>query len=391
MKNIFCSFTILLFVLSSCIEKTQLGLLCKSPTKENIPINYRLLLDSNLDSTQYELIDVVELQLPKDLGFYASPISIMNDSTIVILDKEVHNQILSFDMTGKFLGKLGRIGHAKNEYIKVPNSISFDENGHIHAFSRANMRLYKFDRYGKLLNTHKVETCPSGTSVIGNDKYLFAYDYQEENHKSRLSLYDCLHEKMTTLMYIPKEEHKIEYFCAFSQNEKETYFVPMLTDSVIVFEGEKVKKIIHLEFNGKFFPQDLRNEALSDKGLELVYNRQGGVNVINNFSASNKYYLVKYIYNDDGYPQRGASLIDRYTGKIIFNSLNFLLGVNPYSNYNIYKDFIYFIVDEDIVKYINEQYPKNQFPEIWKSTPYAIRNLMNDEAKLPALVRIRLK
>ena len=387
----FFMYLYLLLVSISCTVKESTGLLCRIPSCDTIHITPGKLLNRNLDSTQYDIIGVIELQLPNEIpcmGVYSPTI---NDSTIVFLDELISKKVLSFDMSGVFLGELGRIGHSKNEYVEIPNNISFDSEGHIHMFSQAGMKILEYDRNGKFQNVQSIKYHPAAATIVGKGKYLFAFSYQEE-HKSRLCVYDTFDKNISKLMNISEDEHEISYTFPFSQNKSETFFVPLLADSVIVFDGENVKKILHIDFDGKFLPTEVRDEALREKGLEIVFNHQG-VNYVNRFEASDKYYFVEYAYTKEGcQTENWCSLIDRKTNKVIFNSpYGFLKGVNPYSTYYVYNDYIYFIVDSEVVEKMNNDYNPLFYPDLWKCVPQTMRNIMNGTIKLPALVKIRLK
>jgi hypothetical protein len=96
------------------------------------------------------------------------------DKEIIVFD-EKSNQILRFDLEGKFLGPIGRGGKGPGEYIRVNNIEINHSNGIIYVFDIGLGKVLKFNLEGKFLGNNKNPLLGFWVTMI-SDKYFAYFD-----------------------------------------------------------------------------------------------------------------------------------------------------------------------------------------------------------------------
>lgn len=92
-----------------------------------------------------------------------------------IIDNKVYvteikkSQVTVFDLTGKKLLELGKLGVKPGEF-RAPNAVTADKEGNIYVVDTANSRIQVFDKTGKFLRIINGSEGGKGTSILVNPR-----------------------------------------------------------------------------------------------------------------------------------------------------------------------------------------------------------------------------
>lgn len=119
-------------------------------------------------------IRYISLETRKEAYITKVTKAVFTDQEMIIYDGK-SNQILRFDLEGRFLGPIGRGGKGPGEYIQVNNIEVNRTNGIIYVFDLGLAKVLKFDLEGKFLGNNKNPLLGSWVTMI-SDKYFVYFD-----------------------------------------------------------------------------------------------------------------------------------------------------------------------------------------------------------------------
>lgn len=152
-------------------------------TNQNIDSDYPIV---SVDLSHVKTIDLSTYEIIK---LETNPQTVCADINSIVLKDDtivVHsrNSLMRFDNKGRFLGSVGDVGRAKDEYLEARNI--FEKDDHLFVFDWQGQKMNEYTFSGDFVKTYKVETThdniyPSTILPLNDGSYLATNSYQGED------------------------------------------------------------------------------------------------------------------------------------------------------------------------------------------------------------------
>lgn len=401
MKNFF-KVIVILMALSACTEsiQEQFGTIdTNGYAIDTISVKYQEITQLQ-DTTEYEISDCLHLQLPPEFPALYTTLIMRNKDRIYILDKKINKTVLVFNDKGEFLHQLGKIGHAKNEYIKRPTGMSINyTNGEVHVYERDSRRVLVFGNDGMFLRSVTLKDCmPSRMTVTTSGNYLCAFCARHEGSNNRLALYNSNGEFIKGIYPLGTEERLSIWNCLHSCNDVICYN-PMMTDLVALFKNDEIMKYIKVDFGGAFIDTKKIQEAHTaifagqKVGSFDPILKNKGVNYISYAEQSESLFHVHYTTMDSKRHDVDY-IMNKKNGKHInFQEGKIQAGLWPSERMWIYGDQIITVLEIDDVENVRNlmNSDKENGAVLYERTHPMIQSVIDGKIKAPVFVSIRMK
>jgi hypothetical protein len=140
---------------------------------------------------------------------------IVND-TLFVADYYKTKSVFAFDLQGRFLYKIHKVGQGPGEYQSI-NMVQIDENG-ISINDWLSWKLIKYDLHGKLLFEKRLDPHPHDFIEMDDHGMLLSYDTYSEQTPYRLVFTDtALQWKETAMPQLNDREKGSEIISAFQK------------------------------------------------------------------------------------------------------------------------------------------------------------------------------
>lgn len=351
---------------------------------------------SPLGEEQYSIDSIRSIITPDGIGDFEITKVFVNDEKIYILDSDVAQTILIFNLSGQFLYKLGEIGRAKNEYISGPKDFFVANNGDVHVLDDGGHKILIFDNKGQFLkNVDAGWTHSFGLTT--NEKYLCCLDNRDlpdEKPDPSLFVYDI--KSGTKKNLIPSKHFQcylVPNHRTFFYNDGNLSHVPLLSDSVIVFKNDVPEKVVRFDFEGSFLPKDkpewVRIPDDDSKPVKATAGiaRYPGVFAIYDYQETESLILMRYLK----LLGKVSWLYDKRTKQIVHSDKLFA-GFNVFSECYLRGDQIIAYVGKENVEMLKEYCKSEEFDkEEYKKAPSFVKAFQSGKLFAPALVYITIK
>ncbi len=193
-------------------------------------------------------------------------VKIKNDN-ICLSDGE---SIMRFDMTGKLLNKISKLGAGHDEYKAITNFI-VDTDNTVWVLNRHASKLIHYDWDGKMLNSIKLNAAYKDFCKVDDNHFiLYKGNELDGNGDKRLVLYD-INENKEIKSFLDVNEYKAKYLFVtlpgnicqndFSQN---SWHFDLYNDTIYKIEDGDVKPYFYLKFTNHQIPQELYEREFHD-------------------------------------------------------------------------------------------------------------------------------
>ncbi len=386
MNKIF--FLILVIVITSCgsndhydIGPHETRLLVVNPSVQKI-----------MDDMEYDIVRVVPLDLPENIStIIPKDIQIVNNR-IYILDTEVNKTVFMFDMDGAFISQLGRLGHARNEYIEAPKSFSVDEKtGVAHVYERSSCRVLKFDSEGNFMTFVKLDVCVPGSLVLTeSDNYICCFEDQANGGGAQLSLLDKEGGYIKSFLGAPNNSKLSLIGNPIHKDKDKISFFPFMADSVIMFSNDDVEYTIKIDFCGQFVSEETRAKSMEEGTFDPLYQHKG-VQFIDQFELTDSLLHVGYAYN-----LRRSQFVKNLSNNKTYNTTfgPLFKGYSPVCDFFVAEDKLLYFIDEEHVDqlHLNEKDVTSSQVEIMRnSSKQAMLDIMDKKYQFPLIMMVKLK
>ncbi len=380
---IFCCSTIITLV-SSCNQAEDI------PLDEHQSVYYKIdpSHQSNpLSLAEYNVDSVCSLSFSQTKNEPEISKILVKNNRIYIMDSRINRTVFVFDNTGKYLFKVGERGRAKHEYPNAPTDFFVDNMNNIHVFDQVGQKVISFNKYGKvfrvvvtgghfphsfgLTSDNRYAYCRSDKSTDGKQPALMFCDWNSENPKKVLPMNE-------SCVYRPSDR-------TFFSNEKLLSHIPILSDSVLVFQNDSLEKVVHFDFGGHFLKKE-HPEYLTSLEAAAAVGKYSGVWSLLEYQETKDLAYLEYIYQSNG----RRWLYNKHTKKAI-TSTGLFDGVYPFSKYFLRDNQIITLVDQNTVNELKEFIDNPEFKSNLSKSAPEVRAIFEGKIKVPAIFYISLK
>lgn len=340
-----------------------------------------------IDSTHCCIENIIQLKLPSSCHSFSSDKIIKKADRFYIMDSRYNKTVFVFDEKGELLYQLGKKGHAKDEYIDGPKNFSVDDQHNVYIHERNSARIFQYDINGKCVSVKRFTKCIPDNVIITKDKdYVCVFKSEYDGDGERLALYDSdLNIKKS---FMPITVHpKMMYNYPLYEYKNNIYYTPLLSDSIIVLKNNHLDKVLRINFNDEFIPDDIAVNAITGlEGYRAVFAHKG-VQYIEKFEITDAF--IHLIYNYKG--NLFHFLKDRINGKTYNSNVYYFAGVGMQSDFTLCEDRLLYTITEENLEWADEQRNIPNWQACYTDTPSKMRDIIDRKYKTPLLVMIKIK
>ncbi|MDR1897865.1 MAG: 6-bladed beta-propeller [Prevotellaceae bacterium] len=216
----------------------------------------------------------------------------IKNGNIFILDNTPN--ILMYDMSGKFIRKIGRRGQGPGEYITILDFLVSDSA--IYTMDRMQLKIIKYDLNGRVLLEKRMMSHPDKFAVLNDSLIAAQYNYPEfvRNNDCRISIYTGDLNKITDFLV---SEYKIDQSQVGSIATHTRSFFQNVNDTLTFWEcrNDVIYKIVNEKTIIEKYRLKYENKLLPQDGYT---NRISGKNEISKVMESTDYLFLTGSYND---------------------------------------------------------------------------------------------
>lgn len=349
-----------------------------------------------LDAASYEITDFVSLELPSIYSYIDFHQVKITKERIYVLDQKFNKTVFAFDRKGRFLFIMGKFGHARDEFVDKPTFFDIDKvSGDIYIHEEYSHKILVFNNIGKYIKTIMIkdDICPSNIVRTDEGHFMFSMSCTlNSSSQSALSLHDESMKLIKPLLKYTDEnrDRRLPWFETSFFHDTRIAFTPFGADSVILFSGDKVEKVLKIDFDGHFIPEEIIDEACMQNTWEPILNHEG-VQFIDVCEVTDSLIHIRYSYLMHRY-----HYIQYLSDNRSYNSHND--GFLKYGSWGpfctIYEDNIVYSYSDDDIKNVKNKYKHSTNDVktgIMNGTMPLVKRIIEDNISGPALMMVKLK
>ena len=374
--------------------------------KETITVDSLEAQSKLLTKEQYSIDSVCSLELPQNLEYYSVQRLMVRNNRAYVQINSYENSVYVYDSNGKLLWKTGRndvvksvsdsdgkirkVGKkadAKDEQTVDPADFFVDDNDYLHIFDRGAQKIFVFDSEGKVVKTiYTQRDNPYAVGLMNNGEYMLSF--AENTCGAALANYDEFGSiKKQLLPFGKKYNYSVANRCFF-QNGNRLCHIPLFSDSILVFNNDKLEKVVKVDFKGRFItdviPDVITGEVKKDETFKL--SSFDGVRYISVYQETDSWINVSYSLKILG----GERLIRKKTNET-FSGNTLFEGLQPFTHLFLLDDKLVFLAQKDMVEYIRRQPRDEKFMEEYNKSAPQVQALIDGKIKTPAIFYISIK
>ncbi|MEE1140126.1 MAG: hypothetical protein UHP25_01915 [Prevotella sp.] len=214
---------------------------------------------------------------------------------------------------------------------------------------------------------------------------MFDFNYDKDEENTVLAEYD--ENNITNKLIHRKDKYFYDIGQTFYANDSRLSHIPLMADSVIVFSGDTLEKVVKFDFNGKFIMQESPSLILELHNPEEI-SAYKGVRALLSYQETDKLILLQYVYQS----RITYWLQDKDTKKVISGPFLFD-GLSPFTNYFIKGNQIISIVTNEGMPTDKNYFEKkgDTFKTNYNKSPKQLQDIYDGKTKLPVVVFISIK
>lgn len=383
----------LLAFLSNCTSSEVYSELYESPIRGRDTVDIDVLANTaGLDTSMYDVVGVVPLQLPQKYKVMDVDKFVEKDGRIYVMDKQFNRTVFVFDSNGYWLHSLGSRGHAKDEYVSPPTNFTVLDDKSVIVYESESQKLIKTDSCGEYVWHKRFQgVLPRDLLVSSGENYVCAFSFLEDGCTNNLSLYDRDLHFVKPYLAMRLDNKGVECRRRMYQCGEDICYWPLFSDSIIVLRDEEVDKVVKINFhNGNsdksFLPWEIKEKALSEGSYDEV-NRYDGIKWIDAFEMTDS--LIHVAYVDDVHVTHYVKNLS--TGKEYNSRSHFYQGAFPTSDFCISGNTLVYVFDEDMMAELDWCRKSSSWDTILSHTHPKLLPVINGEVPFPVVVKIRLR
>lgn len=391
-------------ILAACSSEDPNGL--GDYKKETITVDSLEAQSKLLTKEQYSIDSVCSIELPQNLEYYSVQRLMVRNNRAYVQINSYENSVYVYDSNGKLLWKTGRndvvksvsdsdgkirkVGKkadAKDEQTVDPADFFVDDNDNLHIFDRGAQKIFVFDSEGKVVKTiYTQRDNPCAVGLMNNGEYMLSF--AENTCGAALANYDEFGSiKKQLLPFGRKYNYSVANRCFF-QNGNRLCHIPLFSDSILVFNNDKLEKVVKVDFKGRFItdviPDVITGEVKKDETFKL--SSFDGVRYISVYQETDSWINVSYSLKILGVER----LIRKKTNET-FSGNTLFEGLQPFTHLFLLDDKLVFLAQKDMVEYIRRQPRDEKFMEEYNKSAPQVQALIDGKIKAPAIFYISIK
>lgn len=203
---------------------------------------------------------------------------IIENDRIYILDMYGTKSLLVFDISGKFLHKIGGVGEGPGEYTRYINFDVYDDT--VYVLDLSNNKMLIFDKNGNYIKFVRSSFKFSDFYILEQKNFLLSLYHEDNSNSNKVAVTDDMKKRETAYFSFPTE-HKDNKGNSRSFQPfrgKIAYMYPV-SDTLYVFnEQGNVENGYFFDFGSQKLPERLKNdytEAIRqrrDNSYAYIYN-----------------------------------------------------------------------------------------------------------------------
>lgn len=340
-----------------------------------------------LSLNDYSVDSVRSLSFPDGKTLYDISKFMVKKNRIYILDTRCAHTVFVFDYSGSYLFNLGERGRAKHEYTNEPTDFFVDNMSNTHVFDRNGQKVISFTKKGEVFRVvFTGNHFPHSFGLTNNNRYAYCRaDESEKNLKPALMFCDWNDDNQKVILPFENSYCFHPSNRTFFSNGQRLSHIPILSDSVLVFNNDSLEKVVHFDFGGKFVTEEIP-DAVRDVNKVSDLARYNGVLALHEYQETDDLIYLKYTYNLTVM----RWLYNKRTKKTI-NTAKVFEGVDPFVEYYLRDKQIIALVDQNIVDELKEFSDKEGLKNDLLLSAPQMKDLIEGKIKMPALFYISLK
>lgn len=391
-------------ILAACSSEDPNGL--GDYKKETITVDSLEAQSKLLTKEQYSIDSVCSIELPQNLEYYSVRRLMVRNNRAYVQINSYENSVYVYDSNGKLLWKTGRndvvksvsdsdgkirkVGKkadAKDEQTVDPADFFVDDNDNLHIFDRGAQKIFVFDSEGKVVKTiYTQRDNPYAVGLMNNGEYMLSF--AENTCGAALANYDEFGSIKKQLLPFGKKYNYSVANRLFFQNGNRLCHIPLFSDSILVFNNDKLEKVVKVDFKGRFItdviPDVITGEVKKDETFKL--SSFDGVRYISVYQETDSWINVSYSLKILG----GERLIRKKTNET-FSGNTLFEGLQPFTHLFLLDDKLVFLAQKDMVEYIRRQPRDEKFMEEYNKSAPQVQALIDGKIKTPAIFYICIK
>ena len=337
---------------------------------------------------QYCIDSVCSLSFPDGIELHEITKVFVKNNRIYIMDSRLDKTIFVFDNSGNFLFKAGERGRAKNEYIDGPADFFVDNDDNIHVFDNRAKKILIFNKSGKVGKVIDViQYFPNSFGMMANKSYI--YDFNLDKFEKNTVLAKCDENNVIKDKLLSRSDSYtfIPSYQTFFANGNRLSHIPLMADSVLVFNADSLEKVVKVDFGGKFIMKENPSLVIDLHKPEEISSYKG-VRALLSYQETENLVLLNYVYQS----RTCFWLYNKDTKKEVSGPFLFE-GLSPFTNYFINGNQIISVISDEHVS-INESdvdFDKEIYAKNYNNSSKQVQDIFDGKIKLPAIVFISIK
>ncbi len=194
---------------------------------------------------------------------------VFNEENICILDSKYRQDILIFERTGKFVKKIGNVGHGAGEYLRLTDFNVDKHNNQVIILDDQVHKLIFFNLENEAyIRDYKLNFWASNFIILNEQTFLF---YSKEQLSKEQYLLAQLNIKNNKCKWFVKKNEQLPNvstrFSLFQSNNN--YFTTFLNDVVYKVNDQVVEPYAKFNFK-QDIPQEILNKASTGNVSDLL-------------------------------------------------------------------------------------------------------------------------
>ena len=339
----------IILLLCFCVSTLLLG--CKNTNHNSDVIAKTIRWSQDKD---FEIKDIVkdiqfiflENDAPEAFFSEINKLIIKNNRIYILSDDEAvrHSKLFVFDISGKFLHKIGSLGNGPGEYVRYIN-FTVTENDEVLVFDGSRRNIMKFNKEGKYVSSIESTFLMADFIQLPNDLYLLSLRKGPTNRK--LMLTNDFQSEGNSFFNYHKDfkDDRMNYISFQPFNNKIAYMYPVNDTLFILDHNGSLEQAWVFDFGSRKMSEELKNDAM--KAFEE--RRKGNSNGM--YISDTPICIKNYIFAE--------FMLDNQWGILVYDTKNdkmshYLFSAETFSIYNINFP-LYNLNDSFIVTYLSSE------------------------------------